>query len=144
MVLFNFITPLVLFSCSSLRDIYVSFLRSATCLEVISCNSFGDFCASYLRASTCLAVFSWISLSELLMHFWKSYTSIMRYDFRYESCFSGVGVFRTRYGGHTGFWGYPVVLVSVRILSYAFCHLVVSCVRYSSCLWLELVPFVLL
>ena len=33
---------------------------------------------------------SCISLSELLMHFLKPSTSIMRYDFKSESCFSGV------------------------------------------------------
>jgi hypothetical protein len=37
-----------------------------------------------------LAVFSCISFSELLMPFLKSSTSIMRYDFKSESCFSGV------------------------------------------------------
>ena len=31
-----------------------------------------------------------ISLSELSMPFFKSFTSIMRYDFKSESCFSGV------------------------------------------------------
>jgi hypothetical protein len=49
-----------------------------------------DFCASSLRASTCLAVFSYISLSELLMSFLKSSTSIMRYDFKSKSCSSGM------------------------------------------------------
>jgi hypothetical protein len=49
---------------------------------VISCNS--------LKTSTCLAVFSYISLSELLMPSLKSSTSIMRYEFKSESCFSAV------------------------------------------------------
>jgi hypothetical protein len=38
----------------------------------------------------CLAVFSCISLSELLMPFLKSSTSIMIYYFKTKSCFSGV------------------------------------------------------
>jgi hypothetical protein len=48
-------------------------------------------------------------------------------------------------GGHTGFWWCRMVLVSVsKILMFAFCHLENSGVRCSSCLWLELVPPVLL
>jgi hypothetical protein len=35
-------------------------------------------------------VFSCISLIDLLMPFLKSSTGIMRYDFKSESCFSGV------------------------------------------------------
>jgi hypothetical protein len=49
---------------------------------VFSCNS--------LSASTYLAVFSCISLSDLLMPFLKSFTTIMRYDFKSDSCLSGV------------------------------------------------------
>ena len=79
MDLFNSVTSLVVFSCNSLWDFCLSSLRSSTCVAVISYNSLRDYCASYLRASTCLAVFSWISLSELLMHFWTSYTSIIRF-----------------------------------------------------------------
>jgi hypothetical protein len=59
----------------------VSSLRTSTFLALFTCNS--------LRTSTCLAVF-YCTLSELLMPFLKSYTSIMRYDFKSESCFSGV------------------------------------------------------
>jgi hypothetical protein len=48
-------------------------------------------------------------------------------------------------GGCTGFWWCRVVLVSVsKILMFAFRHLVISGVRFSSCLWLELVPPVIL
>ena len=57
---------------------------------MFSCNSLRVFCACSLRTSTCLAVFSYISLSELLMPFLKSYTRIVRYDFKSESCFSGM------------------------------------------------------
>ena len=64
MVLFNSIAGLVVFSCNYLRD----------------------FCVS----STCLAVFSGISLSEFLMPFLKSSTTIMRYDCKSASCFLGV------------------------------------------------------
>jgi hypothetical protein len=73
----------------------------------------------------------------------------MRYDFKFESCFLGLS-------------GYPGVaelgvlgsddgdclfarLVSVsKILMFAFSHLVVSGVSCDSCLWLELVPPVIL
>ena len=60
----------------------------------------------------------------------------MRYDFKSESCFLGV-------------LGYPglavVVLVSVSyILTLAFHHLVISGVSCYSCLWLKLVPPVIL
>jgi hypothetical protein len=71
-------------SYDSLKDFCVSSLRSSTCLALFSCNSLKDFYASSLRDSTC------ISLSELLMPFLKSSTSIMRYDFKFESCFLGV------------------------------------------------------
>jgi hypothetical protein len=40
--------------------------------------------------STSLAVFSCISLSELLKSFLMFFTSIMRYDFKFESYFSYV------------------------------------------------------
>jgi hypothetical protein len=43
-----------------------------------------------LNSIICLVVFSCISLSELLMLFLVSSTSIMRYDFKSESCFLGV------------------------------------------------------
>jgi hypothetical protein len=57
--------------------------------------------------------------------------------------FQNVGVSRIRCGGSTGFWWCQVVLVSVsKILMFAFHHLVISGVRCSSCLWLELVPSV--
>jgi hypothetical protein len=67
--------------------------NSITCLVVFPCNSLRDFCVSFLMTSTYLAVFSYISLSELLMPFLKSSTSIMRYDFKSESCFSDVLVY---------------------------------------------------
>jgi hypothetical protein len=52
-----------------------------------------------------------------------------------------VGVSRTLCGGYTGFWSCRVVLVSVsKIFIFAFCHLVISGVRCSSWLWMELVP----
>jgi hypothetical protein len=49
-----------------------------------------DFSASSLRASTFFPVFCCISLSELLMPYLISSASIMRYDFRFESCFPDV------------------------------------------------------
>jgi hypothetical protein len=59
--------------------------------------------------------------------------------------FGCVGLSRIRCGGLTGFWWCPVVLVSVsKLRSFAFHHLVISGVRCSSCLWLELVPLVIL
>jgi hypothetical protein len=70
------------FLCFFFKDFYL--------LAVFSCNSLSDFCVSSLMASTYLAVFSYISLSELLMPFLKSSTTIMRYDFKSESCFSGL------------------------------------------------------
>jgi hypothetical protein len=48
-------------------------------------------------------------------------------------------------GGITGFWWCWVFLVSVsKILLFAFHHLVISGVRCSSCLWLELISPVIL
>jgi hypothetical protein len=61
-----------------------------TCLVLFSCNSLRDFCASSLRSSTCLAVLSCISLSELLKSFLMSSTIIMRYAFKSESSFLDV------------------------------------------------------
>jgi hypothetical protein len=63
----------------------------------------------------------------------------MRYDFKSTSCFSGVLHYHCN--GSTGFWWCQVVLVSVgKILTFAFCHLVISVVRCSCCHWMELVP----
>jgi hypothetical protein len=89
-ILFNFFTCLVVFSCNSLRDFCVSSLRTSTFLAVFSCNSLKDFCVSSLRATTCLAVFSYISLSKLLSSFLKSSSITMSYDCKSESCFLGV------------------------------------------------------
>ena len=90
---------------------------------------------------TSLAVFSCISLSKLLKPFLMSSTSIMRYDFKSESCFSGV----------LGYPGLAEVGVLCSddgewswILTFAFCHLVISGVSCYSCVWLELVPPVIL
>ena len=63
---------------------------TSICLAVFSCYSLMDFHASSLRASTSLAVFFCISLSELLMSFLISSMDIMKYDFKFKSCFSGV------------------------------------------------------
>jgi hypothetical protein len=111
-----------------------------TSVFVFSCNSLRDFCVSSLRASTCFAVFSCIYLRELLMSFLKSSTSIMRYDFKSESCFSDVGVSRIHCSGIPGFSWCQVFLVSVgKILAFAVFHLVIIGVRCPCWLWLELV-----
>jgi hypothetical protein len=56
-----------------------------------------------------------------------------------------VGVSRIHYGRGAGFWWCCKVLVSVsKILTFAFRHLLISGVRCSSCLWLGLVPLVIL
>ena len=71
----------------------------------------------------------------------------MRYDFKSEYCFLGVlgypglaevGVL----GSDDSEWS---VLVPVsKILTFAFCHLVISGISCYSYLWLELVPSVIL
>ena len=59
--------------------------------------------------------------------------------------FGCFGVSRTGWGGSAGFWWWWVVLVSVsKILMSAFHHLVISGVSCYSCLWLELVPQVIM
>jgi hypothetical protein len=68
MVLFNFFPCLVVFSCNSLRDFYVSSSMASTSLPVFYC----------------------ISLRELFMSFLKSFIIIMRCDFKSESCFCGM------------------------------------------------------
>jgi hypothetical protein len=40
--LFNSFTCLIVFSCISLRDLFVSSLRASTCLLVFSCISFSE------------------------------------------------------------------------------------------------------
>jgi hypothetical protein len=108
------------------------------CKLIHSCN--------FLRTAICLAVFSCISLSELLMHFLKSLSSIIWYDFKLKSNFSSVLVLSSFHcGGSTEFWWCWVFLVSVsKILKFAFHHMVISGARCSSFLWLELVPPVIL
>ena len=66
---------------------------SFACLGVFSYNSLKEFCVSSLRASSCLPVISCISLRELFMSFLKTSIIILRSDFRYISCFSGVMVY---------------------------------------------------
>ena len=59
--------------------------------------------------------------------------------------FRCVGVSRTARDWGSGFWWWWVVLVSVsKILTFAFHHLVISGIIGYSCLWLELVPTVIL
>jgi hypothetical protein len=67
---------------------------------------------------------------------------IIRCDFKSESYFSGVlGVSRACSGGRTGFWWHHVALVSAAyVLALASCHLVISGVSWSCCLWLWLFP----
>jgi hypothetical protein len=65
MVLFNSVTCLILFSCNSLRDFYVSSLRAFSCLPGFSC----------------------IFKRELFMSFLKSSIIIIRCDFKSVSCF---------------------------------------------------------
>jgi hypothetical protein len=65
---------------------------SLASLVVFSCNSLRDFCVSYLRASSFLPVLC-ISLRELFMIFLKSFITIMRSDFRSNSFFSGLMVY---------------------------------------------------
>jgi hypothetical protein len=89
--------------------------------------------------STSLAMFSCISLSELLKPFLMSSTSIMSYDFRSASFFSGVL-------GYPGLADVGVLVsddgewsVSVsKSLTFAFHYLIISGVSCYSCLWLEL------
>jgi hypothetical protein len=66
----------------------------------------------------------------------------MRYDFKFKPCFFGcVGVSRTHSLGSAGFWWCLVFLVSVsKILMFAFHHLITSDITCYNCLWLELVP----
>jgi hypothetical protein len=69
----------------------------------------------------------------------------MRYDFKFKWCFSGVfGYPGLAVVGVNGYddseWSW---LLLVRLL-FPFCHLVISGVRCSSCLCLELVPPVIL
>jgi hypothetical protein len=61
------------------------------------------------------------------------------------STFGCVGVLRSGWGRSAGFWSWRVVLVSFsKILAFAFRHLLISGVSCYSCLWLELVPLVIL
>jgi hypothetical protein len=75
----------------SIFKFWIVLFISFACLILFFCNSFRDFCVSFLRASTYLPVFFCISLREL--KFLKSSITIMRSDFRSESCFSGVMVY---------------------------------------------------
>ena len=69
----------------------------------------------------------------------------MRYSFKSKSCFSGVlGYPGLAVVGVLSFdaaeWSWPVS----KILMFAFCHSVTSGISCYSCLWLELVPPVIL
>jgi hypothetical protein len=115
---------------------YMVLFNSITCLIVFSCIS--------LRTSTSLTFFSCISLSELLKPLLISSTSIMRYDFKSKSCFSGVL-------GYPGLSELGVLssddgeswFLLVRFLHLPF-YLVISGVSCYSCLCLGLVPPVIL
>jgi hypothetical protein len=125
--------------------VYISIFRSwmvlfnfFTCLVLFSCNSSRDFCVSSLRASSYVLLF----FLKRVIYVLKFSIIIMRCDFKSESCFSGVlGVSRAHCGGRTGFWWCQVALVSVSYVpALASCHLVISGVSWSCYLWLWLVP----
>ena len=78
-------------STSIFRSWMVLF-NSFTCLFAFSCISLRDFCVSYLRTSSGLTVLSCFSLRELLMSFLKSFTSITRYVFLGYPGFAVVGL----------------------------------------------------
>jgi hypothetical protein len=84
-----FLHDFFIVSISIFRSWMILF-NSFTCLVVFSCNSLWDFYVSYLTSSTCLPAFSYISLIKLFMSFLKSSIIIMRSDFKSKSCFSGV------------------------------------------------------
>jgi hypothetical protein len=64
----------------------------------------------------------------------------MRCDFKSVLLFWCVGVSRAHCVGRIGFWWCQVTLVSiVYVLALASCHLVISGVSWSCCLWLWLV-----
>ena len=128
---------MILFISVTCLDVFSSFsLRTSTCLVVFFC---------FLRTCNYLSVF-YISLSELLKSFSMPSTIIMIYAMKSGSSFSGVlgcpgpsevGVM----GSDDGEWSW--ISVS-KILIFAFCHLVISGVSCFSCLWLELVPQVIM
>ena len=101
------------------------------------CFLFKDF---YLFSSV-LYFFKWV-IYALLKILYQNH----EYYFKSEYSFSGVlGVSRTCCSGSTELWWYWVVLLSVsKSLKFSFHHLVISAVRCSSCLWLVLVPPVIL
>jgi hypothetical protein len=66
-------------------------------------------------------VFFCISLSELLMPFLKSSTTIMRYDFKSASCFSGL-------------FGYPGIVVA-GVLGSVFLVSVSKILTFAGNLW---------
>jgi hypothetical protein len=86
-------------SISSFRFWMVLF-NFFTCLVLFSCNSSRDFCVSSLRASSYVLLF----FLKRVIYVLKFSIIIMRCDFKSESCFSGVlGVSRAHCGGRTGF-----------------------------------------
>ena len=70
---------------------------SFACLIMFSlreyCNSLRDFYVSSLRASSSLPVFSCIFLREVFLSVLKPSVIVMRSNFRFKSCFSGVMVY---------------------------------------------------
>jgi hypothetical protein len=65
----------------------------------------------------------------------------MRYDFKSHLAFLMCWGNQACCGMRTGFWWCQEALVSVAyVLALAFCHLVISGVNWSCCLWLWLVP----
>ena len=65
----------------------------------------------------------------------------MRCDCKSVLFFWYVGTSRAHCGRRTGFWWCQIILVSVAyVLALASCHLVISGVSWSCCLWLWLVP----
>jgi hypothetical protein len=77
------------FTFSTLIFILDGFVQSLHLFVCVFLEFFKGFCVSFSSASICLAVFTCISLRVLLMSFLKSSISMMRYDFKSESCFSG-------------------------------------------------------
>ena len=76
-------------------------------------------------------------LMMMVKSFLMSSTIIMRYAFKSGTIFSGVV-------GCPGLGGVGVLVFVSKILTFAFHHLVLSGVSCYSCLWLAIVPLVIL
>lgn len=121
-------------SIFSFRSCTILFFIFFTSVIVLSCTSLRDVFVSSLRASNYLSLFSCISLRELFV---SSLKTFMRWDKVRILFLWSVMISKACCNRRGVFWWCPIALASDYVLEFTFHHLVVSGESWARCPRLE-------